>query len=56
MQTVYAVKENKEVLVYKDYDLDQFLCKFTADDSNKPTRRNKKVTINCMPYNLEWVN
>lgn len=55
--TVYAFKTSQgDVKIYKDRQCIDFICVFPEHLSNRPTKRNKYVTIDCYKYLLEWVN
>ena len=56
----YAPERTKEkgwhdVCIYGDANCTQFMGRFPHYYSNKPTRRNKYVTLNCCRYNLIWI-
>lgn len=67
--TVYARKEPttelpsanprevvlKDVQVYRDRKAKTPFARFMWYMSNKPTRRNKYVTINCCRWRLKWL-
>lgn len=61
MQTVYGKKvfrvdgKSYEVRIYKDSECNQHYATFNCWYSNKPTFRNKYVTLNCCRYNLIWL-
>lgn len=44
-----------DVAIYSDKQAQNKKCVFRWDLSNKPTRRNKYVVINCFRYKLEWI-
>lgn len=52
----YAPNAKKfDVVIYSDAQAQRTKCVFSLYLSNKPTRRNKYVTINCFRYKLEWI-
>lgn len=54
--TVYARKlPNGGVAIYRDKAATNQFCQFESHLSNKPTRRNKWVTVNCYRWALEWI-
>lgn len=56
MITVFAKKlDNGDVQIYRDKACTDKFGLFLNGRSNKPTRRNKWVTLNCHMYKLEWV-
>lgn len=44
-----------DVVIYRDNQAQDKSCVFRWDLSNKPTRRNKYVTVNCFRYKLQWI-
>ena len=64
--TVYARKEPSsypeyanipnDIQVYKDKSLKIPFVRFSHFNSNKPSKRNKYITLNCFKYKLEWVS
>ncbi len=50
-----AVSKKQDVQVYKDKAAKHPLARFPWYYSNKPTRRNRYVTVNCVVYNLVWL-
>lgn len=53
---VFAYKEeNGAISIYKDELGKKFFCQFSADHSNKPTKRNKRVTLECWQWQLNWI-
>lgn len=56
MIAVYAHKfPDGQVVCYADTLAMRRVAVFGRDLSNKPTKRNKHVTINCYKYILEWI-
>lgn len=56
MYTVYLHKfHDGEVVAYADNLAMRRLAKWPSDYSNKPTKRNKYVMINCWKYAIEWI-
>jgi len=52
----YAPHAKKfDVSIYSNNQGRGKICTFRWDLSNKPTRRNRYVTINCYKYKLEWL-
>jgi hypothetical protein len=47
--------KRQDVVIYKDRECKEIYCRFRWDKSNKPTKRNRWVTINCYTYRLEWL-
>ena len=50
-----AVASHFDVQVYHDKEGTKPFGRFPWDRSNKPTRRNKWLTLNCFRYRLEWI-
>lgn len=44
-----------DVVLYKDQSCKNHYCTFQWWNSNKPTKRNKKITVNYANYELVWV-
>jgi hypothetical protein len=44
-----------DVQVYKDAEAKTPFGRFMWYSSNKPTRRNKYVTLNCYKWKLNWI-
>jgi hypothetical protein len=59
MLKVYAKKVyhnmGYDVIIYRDAQLNQIMCKFDWYSTNKPTMRNKYITLNCNRWQIEWV-
>lgn len=56
MNKVYAHKfPDGQVVCYADNLAMQRVAVFPSHYSNKPTKRNKYVVINCFKYLLEWI-
>lgn len=54
---IYARKEAcGDVRLYRDRCGDDWYATVPAYYSNKPTRRNKWYTVNCVKYRLEWIS
>lgn len=54
--TVYARKlPSGGVAIYRNKDATNQFCQFASYMTNKPTRRNKWVTLNCYRWRLEWI-
>lgn len=45
----------KDVVIYNTTNTVEPIARYPWFYSNKPTRRNKWVTINCVKYRLEWL-
>lgn len=45
----------QDVQVYKDEACTVPFCRFRWDSASRPTRRNKRVTINCWVWGLVWL-
>ncbi len=57
MSKVYLYKYlDGSVLGFSDEHAQKRVATWPRDYSNKPTRRNKYVTINGMKYLAQWVN
>lgn len=55
--SIYAVKDSRgNVLVYKDPNRRVNVCAFEHWRSDRPTRRNRWLTINCYRYRLVWLD
>ena len=53
---VFAYKESDgSVTIYKDDLGKQVFCYFNKDNKGKPTKRNKRITINCWTWDLYWI-
>ena len=48
-------KRHLDVQVYYDREATRKAARYPWYYSNKPTRRNKRVTHNCANYDLEWL-
>jgi len=49
-------KNFQDVVFYRDKECTQFYCRIPAGyTQSKPTRRNKYIVLNCVRYNLVWV-
>ena len=46
----------RDVVIYRDKEATLPFCHFAVDASNKPTRRNKKIVLNCALWMLEWID
>ena len=49
-------KKYRDVQIFKDKELNIPFVKFTWYDFDKPSKRNKYITLNCFKYKLEWVS
>lgn len=45
-----------DVQLYHDKAAMQPYARFTWYSSGKPTRRNKRVTVNCFSWTLRWLS
>jgi hypothetical protein len=45
-----------DVQIYHDKAGKRPFGRFVLASSNRPTRRNKYVALNCFRYRLEWIN
>ena len=58
--TVYAKKlPTKDVQIYKDKEANVRFARFPFETSGKymtPRKGQKRITLNCFPYNLQWLN
>lgn len=53
---IYAYKElDGSVTIYKDELGKNFFCQFDSSNYNKPTKRNKRITLNCWLWQLNWI-
>ena len=53
---VYAYKElDGSVSIYKDNLGKDFYVKYDKHHSSKPTKRNKRVMLNCYQWQLNWI-
>lgn len=48
-------KSARDVQVYKDEACTVPFCRFGWDSASRPTKRNKRVTINCWFWSLVWL-
>jgi hypothetical protein len=56
MITVYAHKfHDEEIRIYSDKLGMKRMAIFPNHLSNKPSKRNKYIMLNCYRYKLEWI-
>lgn len=56
MLPFYAYKESDgSVTIYKDELGKNVFCRFDNNNTNKPTKRNKRITLQCWTWNLFWI-
>lgn len=56
MLPMYARKNpDGTVDIYRDQAATKHFCTFAAHLSNKPTRRNQYITLNCYRWALVWL-
>lgn len=54
--SIYAYKElDGSVTIYKDDIGRDVFCKYNKYHESKPTRRNKRITLNCYTWQLHWI-
>lgn len=53
--TVFAKEENNDIQIYKDQKGKIPFARFPYYYSNKPKKNQKKITLNCFTYDLEWI-
>lgn len=57
MITVYAQKDFGGVQIWRDAERTRPFCRFSRHNHAKmPDRRNKRITLNCFQWKLEWIN
>jgi hypothetical protein len=44
-----------DVVAYRDQEKTEVACRWPWYYSNKPTKRNKTVMMNCYRWNIEWI-
>jgi hypothetical protein len=44
-----------DVVAYRDQGKTEVACRWPWYYSNKPTKRNKTVMMNCYRWNIEWI-
>lgn len=49
------MKTQYNIEIYRDRECKKPFATFLFDRKNKPTKRNKYVTLNCYRWNLIWV-
>lgn len=53
---IFAYKEeNGDIIIYKDELGKNVFCKIPNYHSNKPTKRNKRIVLNCWTWQLHWI-
>jgi hypothetical protein len=54
--TIYAEKTPLGgVNIFRDKEKTSFFCSWGSWKKNKPTRRNKWLTLDCYKWRLEWL-
>jgi hypothetical protein len=49
------LEKDGAVTIYKDELGKNVFCRFNKHHSNKPTKRNKKIVLNCWTWQLNWI-
>lgn len=51
----HGLRDRKDTVIYKDKECTNLVARWPWYQSSCPRRNQKRITLNCWPWNLSWV-
>ena len=55
LERLAGLNKKRDVVIYRDAECTEVKARFSWHFKSKPTRRSKRVMLNCYQWALEWV-